>query len=229
MIKDFNDLQEKLGAPEPKVKTKEEKKSVRSYRVMVGIVIALSVVAGFFVLLGVLKHEEIGLLKATWQGDRVVSYSQTEGEDILWTMDTLPLPVFVTRGSVDRRNALNVAIRNTNYQVGCQVFTQTEVRDNARVLVDLEATMPVGERHGEGGGVTHFREDGEQKAELNLYGVPTIDLMALTLEHELGHVLGLGHDDFEMSVMFPTITDESVGEMRMTDNDRKLLRSLYCD
>jgi predicted Zn-dependent protease len=53
--------------------------------------------------------------------------------------------------------------------------------------------------------------------------------MALTLEHEFGHVLGLGHDDFRTSVMFPEITNESITIMRMTDNDRKLLRGLYCD
>lgn len=228
MIKDMKDLEDRLGL-EPKVKTKEEKKSVKSYRVMVGIVIAMTVLALFFVVLGILKHEEVGLLKATWSGDRVVSYSQTEGEDILWTMDTLPLPVFAENGNRDRRRALSVAVRNTNSQVGCTVLRETTKRAEARVFVNLEGAIPVGEGHGEGGSVTHFLEDGEQKASLTLYGVPTIDLMALTLEHELGHVLGLGHDDFEMSVMFPEITDDSVGTMRMTDNDRKLLRSLYCD
>jgi len=231
MIRDFKHLQDKLeNQPSaPKMKTEGKKKDVRSWRVMIGIFIAITILALFFLVLGILKHKETGLLKATWDGNRVVRYSLTEGEDVLWTADTLPLGVFVERGSRDRRDALRVAIMNTNYQVGCDVLEVTTNRSSARVLVDLEAAMPVGVGHGEGGGVSHFLDNGEQRATLDLYGVATTDLMALTLEHEFGHVLGLGHDDFRTSVMFPEITNESITVMRMTDNDRKLLRGLYCD
>lgn len=49
--------------------------------------------------------------------------------------------------------------------------------------------------------------------------------------HELLHFVGLAHDDFESSVMFPMATDDSISEAmgtaHITDFDRALLRSMY--
>lgn len=45
------------------------------------------------------------------------------------------------------------------------------------------------------------------------------------VRHELGHVLGLAHDPFEDSLMFP-ITNETPYDV--TDSDLEILRDLYC-
>lgn len=47
------------------------------------------------------------------------------------------------------------------------------------------------------------------------------------LQHEFGHCLGLAHDDFTQSIMYPTQAEYEGLPPTFTDSDRKLLRKLY--
>jgi predicted Zn-dependent protease len=63
--------------------------------------------------------------------------------------------------------------------------------------------------------------------------VGTNRLAYLIAVHELGHVIGLAHDDFESSPMYPVTVDDSGSEVlrtiRVSDSDVRLLRTTYAD
>jgi hypothetical protein len=57
----------------------------------------------------------------------------------------------------------------------------------------------------------------------------TSELTSLALQHELGHCLGLAHDDYPMSIMYPEQHPTPDGQFppRISDSDRSLLISHY--
>lgn len=56
----------------------------------------------------------------------------------------------------------------------------------------------------------------------------TDEVLDLALQHELGHCLGLGHDNYESSIMYPAVHPVSSGfPPRLSDSDRTLLDQTY--
>jgi hypothetical protein len=57
----------------------------------------------------------------------------------------------------------------------------------------------------------------------------TTEILGLVLQHEIGHCLGLAHDDWEGSIMrrVQTETPDRSFPPRITDTDRETLRALY--
>lgn len=55
----------------------------------------------------------------------------------------------------------------------------------------------------------------------------TLVILHQVLIHEFGHCLGLAHDDFTLSIMYPTQAEYDGIPPTFTDSDRKLLRKLY--
>ena len=54
-------------------------------------------------------------------------------------------------------------------------------------------------------------------------------MLKLVLYHEFGHCLGLAHDDYPKSIMYPTMTPipDGIQPPWFSDYDRRLLRDLY--
>ena len=52
-------------------------------------------------------------------------------------------------------------------------------------------------------------------------------LALLVLVHEFGHVLGLEHDDYVKSIMYPVLPSR-LGRASYSDYDREIIQDLYC-
>lgn len=61
---------------------------------------------------------------------------------------------------------------------------------------------------------------------ITVSNLPDVATAFTALRHELGHAVGLGHDDFESSFMYPALQEGGLS-YRMTDDDRKLLAYTY--
>lgn len=75
------------------------------------------------------------------------------------------------------------------------------------------------------GGAAEFRDGYCYASTTNVFG----EIRTLVVMHELGHCLGLDHDDFETSIMrrSQSETPDRQFPPRITDHDRDLLRRTY--
>jgi hypothetical protein len=175
-------------------------------------VLCVAAIAG--VVYGVATHEEAGFA------------DERPG----WQRSDFPLMVCVNyygRPSEDQLD-IGLVLRNINYRLGWTAFA---VAVPARGGVD---TCPIFVTYGipaddstEEGGFAEF-VPGERSCGIgivNVYG----ELRSLVTMHELGHCLGLAHDDFDASIMRPIQRPTEDGQYppRITDHDRQLLRETY--
>ena len=193
--------------------------------------------------------------RARYLGDDIEGRNEAEAEscegptELAWPRDQIPITIssIATLGDGEpglfaeddpRHRVLDAAIRDFNGQVGFTLFRRVPsgtTEPSAWVHFgegieagrhgDAEPTAPPGYvSHRISGdnldGHVYIRSDVESADRL-LYRV---------LQHELGHLAGLAHDDFTASIMFPVTRDDTLEEMstsHVTDSDLALLRRLY--
>lgn len=195
-------------------------------KIMIGIGIALTLGAIIGVIVGVTTHTEAGLMSVCWQLDGAANY-EGEGcvspEEIMWDNSHMPLSV----NTPGDPGEVSEAVDLVNSQVGCTVLSLGTNTD-PDVLVLLNEPVLVGVDDA-GGATSHHRVNGRMTSIIRTFmvGDPYMHLRVLT--HEFGHALGLAHDDFESSVMFPSQpTSSNMDFVMFSDNDRNLLNTLYC-
>lgn len=128
----------------------------------------------------------------------------------------------------DERGSLESAIATTNRRLG---FTAFRLKDDGSAPVIAIIGVPSEPGWMDPGGTAVLRSDGDQitGCRIETSNTGTLEILTLTLRHELGHCLNLAHDDFERSIMRPTqrhVPDGEIGPW-ITDADRAALRELY--
>jgi hypothetical protein len=198
----------------------------------------LFVLCGVLVTVGVILHQEAGLLTACEDAQGRFDY---EGDcfEVEWDRSQLPLSVYASSVNphppADPTSAAASVVRHTNTRLGFDMLTMAESAEEADIVIDVGVAQEVRDtRHwmtDANGAASHVRTDGNLRCYIVTWNTGTMELLDKVLTHELWHGLGLAHDDFEDSGMYPTVRADGsrMTALRMTDSDRVLLRERYHD
>lgn len=201
-----------------------------SKKLMIGSFLALSAIALGTVLYGVLTNDEPGLTTPNAR----------------WKKSDFPLRVSTQAYSIkpdDHDHAVKRvrdAIEQTNGRLGFTAFADVDDDSEATIAVTVGVPQNVimeSPREPITASFTSAREPGGSYELRGMGGfwdtciietsnTGTDALLSLTLQHELGHCLGLAHDESKLSIMRKKQTLKPMG-VRISDSDRKLLRDMY--
>ena len=177
---------------------------------MIGVVIGVAVLAIVGVTIGVSTHSEPGLMEEDgWGWERADFPLRVCGASYGHT--TLIEEDSISLGNVER---------TINDRLGFNVLVSAQDHCNISVLMEVPSEPG-------------FMDPGGNSQMLSgLCSVNTVNSFGLTdmvLQHELGHCLGLAHDDYELSIMrrVQSPTPEHAFPPRISDSDREILRTLY--
>lgn len=189
---------------------------IRSWKFAMIIFAVLCVAAVAGVIYGVVTHTEPGLMPGA----------------PFWTREEMPLPVCVH--SYGAEDGIDDPVLAEDYDHAVSMITLTNDRlgfaalepsggDACLILMTYGVPSEVGWQ--EPGGTA---EPTRGYCTVQISNV-TGELKSLVVQHELGHCLGLDHDDWEGSIMRreQSPTPDRAYPPRITDSDRELLRSLY--
>lgn len=134
---------------------------------------------------------------------------------------SIPIPVSV--GKTIHKKALEYAIGMFNRD--CEILRVTSIR-TPRIRVQREPNSP----NNLAGSARYFK--GSKEAYIAIYGYgPNVTHEYLTLGHEFGHSLGLSHDEWRLSIMYPVIRLETSSQWplpMLTRTDRAWIKEHYC-
>jgi len=165
-----------------------------------------------------------GLIAFCWMDGVASDFTCDRPREFSWLRANIPLRV----ATAEDNPLLTEVIAEINSEVGCEIMTIPPELDPRRehtdVIVIFDAPFTYGER---GIAYTTFRRAGTRvQAFVTLFALGhSREIMRNALFHELGHALGLAHDDWNGSIMRRAQDARVVG---LSPYDRSLLASLYC-
>lgn len=220
----------------------------RKQIIVLAVAAVIAVAAVVLLIVGLTTHRERTLLEVCWSPDGRAGYlgdveknesvTCTGHEELVWPRKQLPITLTAVEdleasfslSDGDRRvKVLRQAIQNISRELGFEAFVWTPV-DTTSSIVYFGGAVNADPSPGH---IAHRRTESGLEADVFIRSdVESSDrLLYRVLMHELLHVLGLAHDDFQASIMFPVMLDDTVeGSMsaaHVTDVDRARLRELY--
>jgi hypothetical protein len=191
---------------------------IKSWKFMAILVALLTLTVAVMLVYGIVTHTEAGFME----------------ERPLWEPGDFPLTVCASSyvETEHRTDAVAYAVATTNSRLGFDAYVLMPVGTTAcSVSIVLGAPLDVGAT--DPGGDAVFDSRVPAHCAISTVNTGTAELTQLTLQHELGHCLGLAHDDFRSSIMFGgegnSLAPTPSGQFppRITDSDRALLREAY--
>lgn len=151
----------------------------------------------------------MGCLSSAWAwliGDRGLMVRN----DRVLHWGRIPIGIELDLIGEDEIKIANKAICWIEKEVGLDLFI-----DDDDIVIGDDCGGPLGTTK-----LEVFPDDGtilKVRIDINKFDIKVIS-------HEIGHALGLDHDDLENSIMYPRLKDRN---MYMTRHDKNLLRKLY--
>jgi len=191
--------------------------------------VGFTILCTALVLFGVFNHTEAGLARP----------------EMAWAKERFPLTVQTTsyqtnRGAKEEARKVTIsAIDQVNLRLGFRAL-----KYDAHGVTDITVTIGVPQNITldapasfelmvlkESGGYYRLNANRNRlwkSCQIQTSNTGTQDILHAVLKHELGHCLGLDHDDFSSSIMYDMQSEwESGMPPTFTDSDRDLLRDLY--
>ena len=143
---------------------------------------------------------------------------------VLWEVERLPLTIGTDNPQY--REALVLAVRHVNDRVGCDMLAIARASTD---IVIREGTIELGAESVDWAAGA-FVDAETTRGEILVYQPLMVGTDFAVLLHEIGHILGLAHDNFGM--MRPVAEEVVGGKMpappRMSDKDADHLAKRYC-
>jgi hypothetical protein len=201
--------------------------------VIIGLIITLTAILSLISILSyncIKGSDETTVMGACFYGEKVANYEVNGPENCppIELNNDFPLRVctFTNTDVIDPIKASNHAINFINDNLGYEAFTfSCEDFDVFAVLgLAKEKTW-----NDELGTAWHEKNDnGDMRGYVETFNTGDDQTLNRVLIHEFLHILGLGHDDWPGSIMFPvTLNYEneiSIGTLWISDADRKYLQ-----
>lgn len=149
-----------------------------------------------------------------------------------WSHADFPIHVcasaYVDEGTVDVPEVVSRVIRTIDNRLGFKAFAFATPSEGCSVVAVLGE--PVDTAWMDPGGAADIdpvRTRGT-RCSIHTANTGTTEILFYVVEHELGHCLGLAHDDWDGSIMrrMQHGRDDEFGPW-ITDHDRRLLRETY--
>lgn len=209
------------------------KKLSTASKVMVVGVLVLILAVLVLLPIAILTHEESGLLTACDTESGSLNYGGACYQ-VEWEPSQFPLDVYATTSNPEPAaevgEAVSSAVDLINSRLGFTALRMSRsVSSDIRIDFETAQDVSTSAMTDPGGSALHHREESGLWCQVRTWNNGTVELVDRVLVHELGHCLGLAHDDFSDSAMYPEVHSDGdrLTRPRITDFDRDLLCSLY--
>jgi hypothetical protein len=184
------------------------------------VVMALFLVSSILVVVGVVMHQEPGFMddRPDWR----------RGQFPLVVCTNAPFDIDIMREAERNRDAL---IGSVNTEFGFPVLRRSRGTASDVCNITINYGVAADSPHGDSG--TVLREPGGAAiingTSCSVELVNPGNLVMDVLRHEVGHCLGLAHDDFDSSIMRPVqrFTPDGQFPATFTDHDVRLIREEF--
>ncbi len=197
------------------------------------VIAVLSAMAMGLLIYGALMHEEAGLMGVCFENGIPKQYEPNGADEcppVQWDRDRFPLKVFGTNArpgiNYDAAGVTKSAIDAVNSRLGFDAMEWIDGQD-ADVVVTIGYPTGEGFLDAAGGDARLTRSDGRLLCFVRTANVSSEEMLHWVLYHELGHCLGLAHDESDQSIMRPRQHGQRWFGPWISDSDRSLLRELY--